>query len=388
MAALAANPFRARMSSSEASREDRELPATERRLQRAREQGQVPRSRDLAHLGAAGALLLMMGAGGPWLGHHAIGMVAQALRFDRDAAFASGDLLLRLGGTGLSGLSWVAPVLVLMVALMVAASLALGGWNIASEALEPKFGRLNPLAGIKRILDWRQLLLQLRMALLVTALMGAAWWYLNRFPGTLEHVSRVPLDTGIALGFAWIAGGVAVLLGVCVLSTIIDVPMQLLKHHSDLRMTREEVRRENKETEGDPHMRGERRRRQRELSRGRMMAAVPQADVVVTNPTHYAVALRYDEGTMRAPTIVAMGADHLALRIREIAAASGVPLLEAPPLARALYKHGDLDAEVPVALYGAVAQVLAWVMRLRVAVAPPSAPRIEIPQGLDPAEAA
>ena len=119
-----------------------------------------------------------------------------------------------------------------------------------------------------------------------------------------------------------------------------------------------------------------------------MLAAVPEANVVVTNPTHYAVALRYDEATMRAPRIVAMGADHLALKIREVAAASGVPLLEAPPLARALYRHGEIDGEVPVELYTAVAQVLAWVMRLRTLLRPPPAPHIDVPAGLDPLEAA
>ncbi len=138
--------------------------------------------------------------------------------------------------------------------------------------------------------------------------------------------------------------------------------------------------------EGDPHVKGERRRRQREMSRGRMMAAVPKADVVITNPTHYAVALQYDENTMAAPRIVAMGADHLALKIREIAAASGVPTLEAPPLARALYRHGDLDAEVPVQLYAAVAQVLAWVMRLSQSLRPIALPAIEVPAGMDPLE--
>lgn len=357
-------------------------------MQRAREQGNVPRSRDLAHLATAGALLLMLGAAGPWLGQRSLDLVAGALRFGRDAAFQEAGMALRFGETGLEGLLTLMPVLLLMVVALALAHVALGGWNVSSEALAPKFDRLDPLAGIKRIFGWRQLLMQLRMALLVTALLGAAWFYLSGFAGTLEQLSRVPLATAVVTGFGWLAGGLAALLGVCVLSALMDVPLQLYKHHAELRMTRDEVRREHKESDGDPHVKGERRRRQRELSRGRMMAAVPGADVVITNPTHYAVALRYDEARMRAPTIVALGADHLALRIRELAAASGVPTLEAPPLARALYKHGDLDAEVPVALYGAVAQVLAWVMRLRVALQAPALPEIAVPPGLDPLEAA
>ncbi len=152
-------------------------------------------------------------------------------------------------------------------------------------------------------------------------------------------------------------------------------------------MTLEEARQENKESDGDPHVKGIRRQKQREMARGRMLANVPKASVVITNPTHYAVALQYDETTMGAPRIVAMGADHLALKIREVAAANNVPTLEAPPLARALYKHGDLDAEVPVALYAAVAQVLAWVFRLRTAFTHVAAPSIDVPAGMDPLEA-
>lgn len=372
--------------SQESSREDRELPATERRLEKAREQGQVPRSRDLGHVAAAGVLLGTMAALGPWLGQQALALVAGSLRFDREAAFESALLVNRLADTGLDGLLWALPLLLLLGLLLGAAGIALGGWNFSTEALTPKLERLDPLAGIRRLCDWRQMLVQVRVAFLVAALLGAAWWYLLRHGTDLDVLARIPLQAGIAGGFEWLAGGVALLLAVCVLAAIADVPLQLFKHRSDLMMTREEVRQENKESEGDPHVKGERRRRQREMSRGRMLAAVPTASVVVTNPTHYAVALHYDESRDGAPRIVALGADHLALKIREIAAASGVPTLEAPPLARALYRHGDLDAEVPVALYGAVAQVLAWVMRLRVALRPMPAPQIELPPGLDPME--
>jgi flagellar biosynthetic protein FlhB len=153
-------------------------------------------------------------------------------------------------------------------------------------------------------------------------------------------------------------------------------------------MTHDEARQENKESEGDPHMKGERRRRARELSRGRMLADVPTASVVVMNPTHYAVALQYDDSRMGAPRVVAMGTDLLALKIREIAKGARVPVLEAPPLARALYRHGEVGREVPVELYTAVAQVLAWVFRLRSALRPPAEPVIEVPAGMDPHEVA
>lgn len=374
------------MSASETSREDRELPASERRIEQAREQGQVPRSRDTAHLVAAGALVALLAGAGPWLGEHALRLVASGLRFDRAASFESAGLALRLGETGVSSLTWVLPVLALLAMLLATATVAVGGWNFATEALSPKFERLDPIAGFGRLVDWRQGLIQLRVIVLATALLGIAAWYLHRNAGTLDRIARMPLVAGLDAGMDWLAVGIAMLLAVCVASALIDVPLQLFKHKSDLKMTRDEARQEHKEMEGDPHVKGERRRRQRDMSRGRMMAAVPKADVVVTNPTHYAVALQYDEATMAAPRIVAMGADHLALKIREIAAASGVPTLEAPPLARALYRHGDLDAEVPVQLYGAVAQVLAWVMRLRQSLRPIPVPAIAVPAGLDPLE--
>lgn len=376
------------MSASETSREDRELPASDRRIEQAREQGQVPRSRDVAHLVAAGTLVALLVGAGPWLGEHALRLVAGGLRFDRAAAFETGGLALRLGETGVSSLVWVLPVIAILAVLLAAATVAVGGWNFTTEALTPKFERLDPIAGFGRLADWRQGLIQLRVITLAAAILGVAAWYLDRNAGALDRIARMPLVAGLDAGMDWLAVGIAMLLAVCVVSALIDVPLQLFKHKSDLKMTREEARQEHKEMEGDPHVKGERRRRQRDMSRGRMMAAVPKADVVVTNPTHYAVALQYDPATMAAPRIVALGADHLALKIREIAAASGVPTLEAPPLARALYRHGDLDAEVPVQLYGAVAQVLAWVMRLRNSLRPIPAPAIEVPAGMDPLEAA
>ncbi len=332
-------------------------------------------------------MALLVGAG-PWLGEHALRLVAGGLRFDRAAAFETGSLALRLGETGVSSLVWVLPVIAILAVLLAAATVAVGGWNFTTEALTPKFERLDPIAGFGRLADWRQGLIQLRVITLAAAILGVAAWYLDRNAGALDRIARMPLVAGLDAGMDWLAVGIAMLLAVCVVSALIDVPLQLFKHKSDLKMTREEARQEHKEMEGDPHVKGERRRRQRDMSRGRMLAAVPRADVVVTNPTHFAVALQYDPATMAAPRIVALGADHLALKIREIAAASGVPTLEAPPLARALYRHGDLDAEVPVQLYGAVAQVLAWVMRLRNSLRPIPAPAIEVPAGMDPLEAA
>jgi flagellar biosynthetic protein FlhB len=169
-----------------------------------------------------------------------------------------------------------------------------------------------------------------------------------------------------------------------------DGPLQIFRHHQKMMMTPQEAKQEYKEAEGDPHVKAKIRERQRAMSRGRMLQAVATADVVVTNPTHFAVALKYEDGAMSAPRVVAKGADLLAARIRELAEEAGVPLLESPPLARALYKHVEVDGEIPTALYSAVAQVLAWVYQLNQYVAGrgkrPNEPGIVVPEGLDPLE--
>ena len=372
------------MSASETSREDRQLPASERRLQQAREEGQLARSRDLVHLAAISALLALFMGLGPWLADQAQRLVSDGLRFDRAAAFETGRLVPRLSYLGLAGLTAVLPIIAGMALLLAASTMVVSGWNLTAKALVPKFDRLNPVTGLGRLFGWRELLDHLRLILLTAALLGCAFHYLWGHIGEIDALARLPLGDALVRGFGWVAAGMALLAGVCLAAALLDVPMQIFKHRAELRMTLVEAKQENREAEGDPHVKGERRRRQREMARGRMLSAVPGASVIITNPTHFAVALFYDEATMRAPRIVAMGADHLALKIREVAIASKVPTLEAPPLARALYRHGDIGGEVPVELFTAVAQVLAWVFRLRTAQRPPPLPWIELPQGLDP----
>jgi flagellar biosynthetic protein FlhB len=376
------------MSASETSKEDRQLPATERRLQQAREEGQLARSRDLVHLAAVMALLALFVGLGPWLAQQALQLVSAGLRFDRTQAFESASLLPRLSGLGMAGLATVVPIAGALALLMAATTLAVGGWNFTLKALEPKFDRLDPFAALARMFAWRQMLSHLRLIALASALLGCAWLYLSNHASELDLLARLPLAAALHTGFGWVVSGLTLMAGVCAASALADVPMQIFKHKSELKMSLEETKQENKESEGDPHVKGMRRQRQREMARGRMLAAVPRASVIITNPTHYAVALQYDEATMRAPRIIAMGKDHLALKIREVAAASKIPVLEAPPLARALYRHGDIDGEVPVELYSAVAQVLAWVYRLRTALRTPPLPDIEVPSGMDPLDAA
>lgn len=372
------------MSASETSREDRQLPATERRIQQAREDGQVVRSRDLSHFVAMAAVVGIIIGIGPWMAREALQGVGWGLRIDRAAAFDPTLMAVRLGRQAFQGLLLCFPVLVGMAIVLAGSNIAIGGWNYSTKPLVPKFSSLNPWTGLTRMFEIRSLAQHAKLILTCAVLLLVAANYARSGSADIARLFSMPLEQSISSGFGWIVAGITLMLGVMFAAALIDVPLQIFNHHAELRMTLEEVKQENKESEGDPHVKGERRRKQREMSRGRMLAAVPTADVVVNNPTHYAVALKYDENSMRAPRIVAIGSDHLALKIREVAKASNVTMLESPPLARALYKHGELDQEIPAALYSAVAQLLAYVFQLRKEVRPPPLPVIDVPEGLDP----
>lgn len=229
----------------------------------------------------------------------------------------------------------------------------------------PNFSRLNPIKGIARIFSMHSAV-ELIKAILKTVLIGiiaAIVMWVNK--DTVMGLLTVPVDLGIARTGDFMAMCFLLTVAGLILVVAVDVPFQIWQHAKQLRMTKEEVRREFKESEGDPFVKARIRGLQREAARRRMMSEIPKADVIVTNPTHYAVALRYQSGSMRAPKVVAKGVHLLAARIREIAQEHRVPILEAPPLARALYYHAELESEIPEKLYVAVAEVLAYVYQLR-----------------------
>ncbi|WP_180978124.1 MULTISPECIES: flagellar biosynthesis protein FlhB [Burkholderia] len=344
---------------------DRTEAATPKRREKARDEGQVARSRELASFA-----LLSAGFYGAWLlaapiGAHLCTMLAAAFSFDRARAFDTSRMLADAGRAGAEGLYALAPVLALTGIAALAAPLALGGWLISTKTFEPKLERLNPLAGLGRIFSMRGLI-QLGMAiaktLVVGVIGGVAIW---RAKDDLLGLVSQPLVQALADALHLVAVCCGMTVAGMLVVAGLDVPYQLWQHDKKLRMTKEEVKREHRENEGDPHVKGRIRQQQRALARRRMMANVPTADVVVTNPTHFAVALKYTDGEMRAPKVVAKGVNLVAARIRELAAEHRVPLLEAPPLARALYHHVELEREIPGALYAAVAEVLAWVYQLK-----------------------
>ena len=369
--------------------QDRDLPASERKIRKAREEGQVARSRDLGHFAAmaVGGLALVAGARplADWLRR----ILVHGLRFDHQVLLHPEAMGQRLLDLVLPMLLVVLPLGVLMALVGVGAALGGGGWNFTTQALKPDFTRFNPITGIGRLVSKDQLVQTLKVCLLALVLGVVGGLYLRAHLGDFTALLSLPLPAALAEGTSRIYGGLALLIGALALFALVDVPLQRFLLLKRLRMSHQEFKQEHKEAEGNPEIKGQIRQRMREMSRKRMLAAVPKADLVVTNPTHYAVALQYDEATMAAPKVVALGTDLMAQRIREVAREHQVPMLEAPPLARALYAHGDLDREIPGALYAAVAQVLAYVWQLRAAMAgrgamPVAPASLPVPPELDP----
>lgn len=378
--------------SEESDDQEKTEPATHRRLEKAREEGQVARSRELTTFLLLGGGLLGLWTMGTTLSRHMGMVMEQAFLFDHAQAFDLRVTLSRVFELGSHALYAIAPLLLGLVVVALVSPLLLGGWSMSGKAMAPKFSKLNPIQGFKRMLS-AQMLAELGKAIVKSLLIGGvAVAYLWHQRGALIALMGEPVMQAIpdALKLAISASGLMVLALLMVVG--IDVPWQLWSHAKKLRMTKEEIRRENKETEGDPHVKGRIRSQQQAMARGRMMSKVPDAEVIVTNPTHYAVALRYDDKKMSAPRVVAKGAGEIAARIRELGKEHHVPLLQAPPLARALYRHVDLDREIPGPLYNAVAEVLVWAMRLKRAHAdgatpPPGPADLPVPDGMDEIEA-
>jgi flagellar biosynthetic protein FlhB len=342
--------------------------ATPKRLEEAREKGQVPRSRELTTM----AMLLMAAVSMSLMGRHMVEQLGQimhhGLEIERAKLFDHWAVIELLGSALGQAALVVAPFLLVMLVTAFAAPIALGGWSFSTESLAFKPEKLNPLQGMKRIFAVRglvELVKSLAKFLLIGSVgAGLLWHYMPELMGLgRESVESGLAHTGSILSKSFIALSAALLL-----IAAVDVPFQLWDHAKNLKMTRQEVRDEHKNTEGKPEVKSRIRQMQRDIAQRRMMDEIPKADVVITNPTHYAVALRYDPTKMSAPVVVAKGVELIASQIRTVAVANKVPLYEAPPLARALYYSTEINHEVPAGLYLAVAQILAYVFQLKASV--------------------
>ncbi len=359
-------------------------PATPKRLEDAKRKGQVARSRELTTsallMASAGGLLVL----GPGLIGDLMALMRRALSTDPTAvaAWPIERVLVEAMADALLAIGPFAAITVVVAAL---APLALGGWVFSVEAMAFKWEKLHPVKGLGRVFSWRGLmeLVKALAKFLLIISVAATFLWVGR-----EHfaiLGRGGVDAALGDTLTAVAVAFLVLASSTILIAAVDAPFQIWSHARQLRMSRQEVKDELKETEGKPEVKGRIRSLQRELAQRRMMEELPTADVVVTNPSHYAVAVRYDAQTMDAPVLVAKGADLLAQRIRLVAASHGVPVLSAPRLARAVYHNTRLGEEIPAALYTAVAQVLAYVYRLRTSSGPVDAPDLEalpIPESL------
>ncbi|MGE5451215.1 MAG: flagellar biosynthesis protein FlhB [Acidobacteriota bacterium] len=378
---------------SEQSSQDKQLPASERKLRKAREDGQVVRSRDLGHfLVVLAATGVLMGLTPVWMARLQAQLSA-GMRFDARTVAAPDMMLERLGSLASQALMMIVPFGVGVALASVAAGVLAGGWVMSFKVLAPNFGKLNPISGLGNLFSKQQLIDALKSCLLALILGAAGALFLSKvWPDMVQLMAR-PLPTAIHDLGVTIGQVLGSMLLVMAAFAILDWPLQRFLFAQKMKMSHQEVKDEYKQQEGNMEVKGRIKQRMREMARKRMLSAVPQADLVVMNPTHYAVALKYDEATMGAPRVVAKGLDLLAFRIRDIATENRVPVLEAPPLARALYANTEVDAEVPMALYSAVAQVLAYVYQLKAALAgqaplPGNMPDLDVPADLDPLQSA
>lgn len=353
------------MAENQDNSQERTEEPTPKRLREAREKGQAPRSRELAM-----TVVMLLGSGallgaGSWFVGRVEALMVEGFTLDRAAALDPSLMLRQFGELATRALSMLTPLLAVLLVAALLTPAFLGGWVFSWQAVAPKAEKLSPAKGLKRVFGPKGLMELLKamgkFAVVATAAAMYIWASLDRF----QVLGRMPLQEGMAESAYLIVLALLLLSAALILIAAIDVPFQLYTHHKEMRMTRQEVREELKQTEGRPEVKSKIREQQQAMAQRRMMNDVPGADVVVTNPTHVAVALRYDGERMDAPVVVAKGVGPVALRIREVAEDAGVPLFEAPPLARALNAAADIGEPIPPSLYRAVAEVLAWIYQVR-----------------------
>jgi flagellar biosynthesis protein FlhB len=363
--------------------------ATPKRLEKARQDGDVPRSRELGTV----TLLLASALGMIMMGDQLNNALKQTLRagltLDRAAAFDPAHLFLQTTEALIDLMIAFVPFAILLVIVALGSPALIGGWLFSSKALTPKFSKLNPIKGISNLVS-KNSAAELIKSILKTILVGAvSYIVISNDIDPILGLSMLPVKNSIGEVGALMQTGFLTIVSALILVAAIDVPFQLYQYAQKLKMSKEEVRQEMKELEGNPEIKARIRQQQREMAKRRMMSEIPNADVVVTNPTHYAVAIKYKEDNMRAPVVVAKGADLLALKIREVAAEHQIMTLESPKLARALFAHAELESEIPEALYSAVAEVLAYVFQMRIfndygGLKPQAPSSLPVPEELDP----
>lgn len=345
--------------------QERTQDATPRRKQQARERGQVAQSREL------NTMLMLLSAGlaavmvGPYTVRNILDIARKYFSVDRETIFNTAGLPDHFSTAVIDALMAISPFFIILTVAAMAGPILMGGFNLSGKAISFKAEKLDPFKGMKRIFAWRGLI-ELLKALFKFIFIGTvAIIFLYGRSDVYIGLGYETLQSAIAHTSNLLIWGFVTISATMVIIAMADVPFQIWDHSQQLKMTHQEVRDDSKDTEGDPELRGRIRRQQREISQRRMMTEVPKADVIITNPEHYSVALKYDHDAMSAPVVLAKGIDIIAIQIRKIAKEHDVMIVEAPPLARALHHTTELNEEVPAGLYLAVAKVLAYVFQLK-----------------------
>lgn len=353
------------MAEDEDSSQEKTEEASARKIEKAREEGQVPRSRDLTSTAILMLAAIGLYAFAGFMGEKIINVTRDNFSLSRATIFDPNAMIAHLARAMYDGLISMAPLMGLLVVASIVGPIALGGWNVSSKAMMPQLSRMDPLAGLKRMFSVKSLIELLKSIGKVAIILGATIWLLKFYAQDMFRMVDESTNNAIMHSleisiFAFIA-----LSATTIVIAAIDIPIQIYEYNKKLKMSRQDQKDESKDTDGKPEVKGRIRQLQREIAQRRMMANVPQADVVITNPTHFAVALKYDPEKMATPIMLAKGGDHTALKIREIAKAHNIEMIESPVLARAIFYTTDIDQEIPSGLYLAVAQVLAYVFQLR-----------------------
>jgi flagellar biosynthetic protein FlhB len=353
----------------ESSAQEKTEEATPKRKLDSRKKGQAPRSKELqtfTSLLAAGFAMLFFGKN---IVDDLTTFLQESLSFEREFAFSDAVLPMQMSSAAYGFVSLLAPLFVILFMASMMSSMVLGGWIFSFSQVQPKFERLNPLKGLAKIFSIKSLIELPKSIGKFTLVGGVVVFVLNLALEDIFALSLQPIMSALSSAgmlMIWCFFGFS---SVLIVVVAIDVPVQLWEYRKQLEMTKQETKDESKETEGRPEVKGAIRERQQEIARRRMMAEVPTANVIITNPTHFAVALRYETNGSFAPKVVAKGQDFVAAKIRELGHENGVVVFSAPPLARALYASTDLNQEIPANLFVAVAQVLAYVFHLQNAMA-------------------
>jgi flagellar biosynthetic protein FlhB len=372
-----------------ASSQDKNLPATQQRIQKARDDGQVVRSQHLMHLAILGGGALVLFGLLPQILDQMLSAMRMQLKFDAITLAQPNAVLDQVKKMSSVALSATLPLAMLVSALIISSSALVSGFLITAKPLGPDFSKINPLAGLGRLFSKDKLSEVGLLVLIVMGLCVVTGLYIYHNTHRLAVMSLQHDAASLLMAGKWLMEGLTLLLLVILLIAVIDTPLQFFLHQQRLKMSMQEMKDEFKESEGNPEIKNKRRARQREIAQQNSVRQVEKADFVLTNPTHYAVAIRYDETKLGAPRVIAKGADLIALKIRQAAQQHSIPMLESPRLARALFAHTEIDEEIPTALYMAVAQVLSYVYRLKASLAgqgiPPGAcPVPDVPEELDP----